>query len=210
MTQHALTIANQNGASFRSDLVNAIQALGSNNAGPSAPSPTYPNMWWPDTTAMILKRRNNANSAWLNIMDLATGLIVGADIQAYDVNTVKKNVANVFTATQTPDNGTAAVSTTSTVTFDGGDQVREYTFTNGITVTFGAPTGIVEHAMYKFKLKAGDTAARAFAWNAAYKFSGGVPPLTAGTQVSDGYDTITWIGGAGNTLIYDGHIADAR
>jgi hypothetical protein len=31
-------------------------------------------MWWPDTTAGILKQRNAANSAWVNILNLATGL----------------------------------------------------------------------------------------------------------------------------------------
>jgi len=135
---------------------------------------------------------------------------IGVTVQGYDANTVKKNVANVFTATQTPDNGTAAVSTTSTYTFDGADQIREVTLTNAITVTMGAPTGIVQYAMYKFLLKAGDTSARTFAWNTAFKFPAATAPLTSGTVTSGAYDIISFIGGASNTLIYDGHIADVR
>lgn len=138
------------------------------------------------------------------------GLAIGTDVQAYDVDTVKKDVANTFTATQTPDNGTGSVSTTSTYTFDGADQIREITLTNAITVTFGAPTGITQYAMYKFILKAGDTSARSFAWNAAYKFPSATPPLSSGTTTNGSFDVISFIGGAGNTLVYDGSVADVR
>jgi hypothetical protein len=119
-------------------------------------------------------------------------------------------VAQTFTATQTPDNGTDSVSATGTYTFDGADQVREITLTNAITVTFGAPTGITENAMYIFKLKAGDTSARTFAWNSAYKFPAATPKLTSGTTTSGAKDNITFIGGPSNTLEYMGHQADLR
>ena len=138
------------------------------------------------------------------------GLAIGTDVQAYDANTVKKNVANTFTATQTPDNGTASVSATGTYTFDGADQVREITLTNAITVTFGAPSGITQYAMYKLILKAGDTSARTFAWNSAYKFPSATALLTSGTTTSGAFDVISFIGGASNTLIYQGHVSDVR
>ena len=120
------------------------------------------------------------------------------------------DTARTFTTTQTPDNGTAAVSTTSTYTFDGADQIREITMTNAITVTFGAPTGITQHAMYKFLLKAGDTSARTYAWNAAYKFPAATPTLTSGTVTNGAFDVITFIGGASNTLIFQGNVSDVR
>ena len=135
---------------------------------------------------------------------------IGVTVQGYDANTVKINVANTFTATQTPDNGTASVSATGTYTFDGADQVREITLTNAITVTFGAPSGITQYAMYKLILKAGDTSARTFAWNSAYKFPSATAPLTSGTTTSDAFDVISFIGGASNTLIYQGHVSDVR
>lgn len=115
-----------------------------------------------------------------------------------------------FTATQVADNGTAAVSTTSTYTFDGADQIRTVTFTNAITVTFGAPSGVTQNAYYTFRLLAGDTAARTFAWNSAYKFPAATSPLTTGTATNGASDIITFIGGASNTLLYVGHQADVR
>lgn len=119
-------------------------------------------------------------------------------------------VAQTFTATQVADNGTASVSTTSTYTFDGADQIRAITLTGAITVTFGAPTGITPNAFYVFRLAAGDTSARAFAWNAAYKFPAATAPLTSGTVTNGASDIITFIGGAANTLLYVGHQADVR
>jgi len=83
MTQHAYTIANQAGAAFRSDVVNAFQSGATLNAGATAPATMYANMWWADTANTLLKRRNNANSAWITVMDLATGLIIGTDVEAY-------------------------------------------------------------------------------------------------------------------------------
>lgn len=119
-------------------------------------------------------------------------------------------VAQTFTATQVADNGTGAVSATGTYTFDGADQIRTVTLTNAITVTFGAPTGITPNAFYVFRLAAGDTSARTFAWNSAYKFPGGSSPLTSGTVINGASDIITFIGGASNTLLYVGHQADVR
>jgi len=67
MSQNDLVIANQTFPATRADINDALQALGSTNSGPSAPSTTYANMMWYDTTANILKIRAEANDAWINI-----------------------------------------------------------------------------------------------------------------------------------------------
>ena len=67
MSQHDLDIANQTASAVRSDINNALQALGSTNSGASAPATTYANMLWYDTTANILKIRAEANDAWISI-----------------------------------------------------------------------------------------------------------------------------------------------
>ena len=67
MAQHDLNIANQTAASARADINNALSALGSNNSGGSAPSTTYSNMTWYDTSANLLRIRNEADSAWITI-----------------------------------------------------------------------------------------------------------------------------------------------
>ncbi len=67
MSQNDLVIANQTFPSFRSDLNNALQALGSTNSGSSEPPTTYANMLWYDTSSNILKIRSEANDVWINI-----------------------------------------------------------------------------------------------------------------------------------------------
>ncbi len=67
MAQHDYVIANADGATVRSDLNSSLSAIVTNNSGASAPSTTYANMWWYDTSNSILKRRNAANTAWIEI-----------------------------------------------------------------------------------------------------------------------------------------------
>ena len=68
MSQHDFSIANQTASSARSDINNGLQALASNNSGASAPSTTYANMFWYDTSNNILKVRNEANSSWIDVV----------------------------------------------------------------------------------------------------------------------------------------------
>ena len=70
MPQHDLDIANQSSAAFRSDLNLALQALGSLSSGATAPTVTYANMLWYDTSTSILKMRNEADDAWISLVYL--------------------------------------------------------------------------------------------------------------------------------------------
>jgi hypothetical protein len=67
MSQNDLVISNQTFPATRADINSALQALGSNNSGSSAPATTYANMLWYDTSSNILKMRAEANDAWINI-----------------------------------------------------------------------------------------------------------------------------------------------
>lgn len=67
MSQNDLVIANQSAPDFRADLNDALQALGSLNSGSTAPSTTYANMLWYDTSNNILKMRSEADDAWINV-----------------------------------------------------------------------------------------------------------------------------------------------
>jgi hypothetical protein len=65
--QHDYVINDNPGAIVRTDINNVLQAIVTNNSGATAPSPTFPNMWWYDTSTGLLKRRNNANDAWITL-----------------------------------------------------------------------------------------------------------------------------------------------
>jgi hypothetical protein len=67
MAQHDYSIANQTAASLRTDLNNVLSAIVSNNSGSTEPPDTFANMFWYDTTANILKMRNEADDAWISL-----------------------------------------------------------------------------------------------------------------------------------------------
>lgn len=65
-----MTIDNNTGRNVRLDINDALEALVSNNSGTSAPSTTFPFMFWYDSTNGILKQRNSADSAWIEILTI--------------------------------------------------------------------------------------------------------------------------------------------
>tara|TARA_R110001606_G_scaffold202769_2_gene350902 strand:- start:1407 stop:2078 length:672 start_codon:yes stop_codon:yes gene_type:complete len=73
MSQNDLVISNQTFPATRADITSALQALGSTNSGATAPTTTYANMMWYDTTNHILKVRAEANDAWISVGYLDQG-----------------------------------------------------------------------------------------------------------------------------------------
>ena len=59
---------------------NNFEALKSTFSGASQPPNPVAGMWWYDTTAHILKVRNEANNAWLSVWDLANNKPVIANL----------------------------------------------------------------------------------------------------------------------------------
>jgi hypothetical protein len=67
MSTHDYVIDNQRAVAFRADLNNALAAIVTQNSNATAPTATFANMIWYDTATNILKKRNEANSAWINL-----------------------------------------------------------------------------------------------------------------------------------------------
>ena len=63
MSQNDFTIANQTFPNTRADINSALQALASTSSGTSAPSTTFANQFWYDTSANTLYIRNEDNDA---------------------------------------------------------------------------------------------------------------------------------------------------
>ena len=72
MSQHDFVIDNQSFPATRTDLNAAILAVASNSSGATAPTTTYANQFWYDTSTDILKVRNEANSAWINLFTIGS------------------------------------------------------------------------------------------------------------------------------------------
>lgn len=90
------SIANQAGAAFRSDLNNELQALVTFSQGATVPGTTYRNMTWHDTTLNLKRRRNAANTGWIN-----EGTLDEAFVLSRSSNTIlgQSDVSKSFVAT---------------------------------------------------------------------------------------------------------------
>jgi hypothetical protein len=145
--------------------------------------------------------------------DARVAAAVGVSVQGYDVNTVKKNVANTFSATQTPATGTASVSTTSTFSYDPSThgQVCTVTLTNATTVTLAVSAGkAVAGTHYTLILKAGDTSTRTFAKGATILAPAATLPITSGATTTNSWDVLHLVGVDTNTMAVVGSAADVR
>ena len=67
MATHDYSLADQSGASFRSDLNNALSAIASNNSSSTDPATTFAHQFYYDTGDTTFKIRNAANSAYINV-----------------------------------------------------------------------------------------------------------------------------------------------
>lgn len=85
MAQHDYNLANTTGANFRTDANNALSAIVSLNSGATAPTTTFAYMLWADTAANLLKQRNAANTAWVEVMPL-NAKVAAPDIQEFTTN----------------------------------------------------------------------------------------------------------------------------
>lgn len=132
MSQHDYVVANGTGGVVRADLNDALAAIVSNNAGTSAPGTTYAHMWWTDTTTGKLKRRNAANSAWIEVLP---------DLSANYGGLAAVSAVNTFTAQQRWAKGADIASATTLVLGTDGNyfDVTGTTTITGITVAAGTP-----------------------------------------------------------------------
>lgn len=81
MSQHDYILDNQDGASFRADANNALQALASVNSGATEPVAPYAYMLWVDTANAVIKQRNAGNTAWTTMATIGKTLLANDSSQ---------------------------------------------------------------------------------------------------------------------------------
>ncbi|HEX3065419.1 MAG TPA: hypothetical protein VHQ39_08045 [Dongiaceae bacterium] len=165
MSQHDYDIANASGATVRGDINSALAAIATLNAGAAAPSVTFANMLWADTTNTLLKKRNNANSAWVTIgaldsanlalMPLSGGSFTGA-FNDNDVTLASASTVNIGAAGGRSINITGTTGITAFDTVQAGT-IRKLRFAGALTWTHNSTSMILPGAA-NITTAAGDTA----------------------------------------------------
>lgn len=188
-----MNIANQGFPAFRADLNSALVALVSNNSGTSAPTTTFADQWWYDTTNSILKKRNKDNDAWISVLTfnettdaLASvfGLVIGTDVQAYDANTAKLNVVQAYSKAQRG-TGVALTSTSASIAVDA-SLANNFTHTFTENTTIANPTNLVAGQSGVIVFTQHASSPKTLAFGSYWKFSSGTTPsVTASNSAVD-------------------------
>lgn len=186
MSQHDFIISNQGFPAFRSDLNDGLQALASLSSGASAPSTTYANQLWYDTTNDILKIRNEDNDAWISIVTLNQT----TDAVSSFANTPSLSGSNTFSGTNTfsgamsaTGNAYMAIDTltdASTIAVDM-SVGNNFSVTLGGNRTLGNPTNLTAGQSGIIFITQDGTGSRTLAYSSYWDFPNATAPTLTTT-----------------------------
>ena len=184
MSQHDLSIANQGFPAFRSDLNDALQALGTQSSGATAPSTTFANMIWYDTANNIVKMRNEDNDAWISLWTLDQTTDAVTAVGALTLSTVAKlATAQSFTAAQR--GSVTALTDGATVTPDFA-VANNFSLTIGGNRTLANPSNLTAGQSGVIVITQDGTGSRTLAYGSYWKFpTGTAPTLTTTASAVD-------------------------
>ena len=179
MSQHDLTIANQGFPAFRSDLNDALQALGSQSSGATAPSTTFANMIWYDTANNIVKMRNEDNDAWISLFTLDQTTDALTAIGSLTLSTVARlATAQTFTAAQR--GAVVALTDASSIATDMA-LGNNFSVTLGGNRTLANPTNLTAGQAGIIVITQDGTGSRTLAYGSYFKFPAGTAPTLTTT-----------------------------
>lgn len=205
MAQHDYVLSNQSGASFRSDLNNALSAIVSQNSGAAEPSTTYAYQTWADTTNGVMKLRNGANSAWITLYQLdgewstiafENGSAAAPSIYFKDSGTDTGFYSSGTDAVDISTGGTRRLGVASTgdvtvyggnVTLNGQGDLRLADSDSSNWIAFQAPSTVASNVTYTLP-SADGTANYVLATNGSGTLSWNAP---GGTQIATGNTSAT-------------------
>ncbi len=150
MAQHDYVIDNQAFPATRADINSVLQAIVSNNSGSSAPSTTFANQIWYDSSANILYIRNEDNDANIPLLQLDQSGDVAATL-ATIIDVLDKSGTNTagtdLTIRAGAGTGTGAGGKIILQTADGGSSGSSVnSHATAVTILDDGKTGILETA----------------------------------------------------------------
>lgn len=136
-----------------------------------------------DLSGLMVKANNLSDLTNVGTARTNLGVAIGSDVQAYDADTAKTDVAQEYTATQNFNATTLTDGTT--INWDASaNQVCKVTL--GGNRTMAAPTNLVDGGTYVLRVIQDGTGSRTITWNAVFKWSGGTAPtLSTGANAVD-------------------------
>lgn len=130
------TIPNSGGSTYRAAVNTALAAVQSSSSGTAAPSPTVAGMLWYDTTNSILKRRNTANTAWV---DVNADTVAATTVRGNASGSAAAETSVSMASLRTMLGFSQTLATAQVQMLPGGAMIQSgtgVTGTTGVTITF--------------------------------------------------------------------------
>ena len=194
MAQHDYNLANASGASFRSDLNDALQAVLTNNSSTVVPGTTAQTMWFADVSALVMNLRNSGDTAFINIFKFTASTVIpyiqsstGASVLGSAI--VQRTENNLFSRAQRGAIASVAYASTVTLSFNDANNFKIDALTGNLTIA--NPSSIaaaVGQGGSIWHIQDG-TGSRTVSFGAMFKFPGGTAPTAStGSGVTDRTD----------------------
>jgi len=150
MSQHDYVIDNQSAPAARADINAVLQAIVTTNSGGASPVTTYANQLWYDTATNQLKKRNEADSAWIILGTVdevgstftPNSLLTTTGIAPATLVTSGETIASNNNDTTLPTSAAVKAYADAAAASAAGGVVSANT-TNVLSATAGATTGAV-------------------------------------------------------------------
>jgi hypothetical protein len=107
---------------------------------------------------------------------------IGTSVQAYDADTAKTDVAQVYTAKQTVSGSNVLTSSSNSVAIDLSHQY--YTLDMTEDTVLAAPSNVTARQVFSIEITQDDTTAYTLGYNTFYQFAGGSAPAISETLSS--------------------------
>jgi len=177
MSQHDYVIDNQSAPAARADINAVLQAIVTTNSGGTSPVTAYANQIWYDTATNQIKKRNEANSAWIVLGTVdevgstftPNSLLTTAGVAPATLVTNAEGIGSNYNNTTIPTSA-AVYDIAATLAADAAAGVVSATTANVLNATAAANTGAV--GTYAFLARPTSSGATLF-------------PISAGNNYSD-------------------------